>query len=1411
MNKELQKPDYLFEVSWEICNKIGGIHTVISTKAPYFADKLRDKHILLGPDVFRDETEHPEFEEDTELFKDWKAEAAKQSIGVKIGYWKIPSHPVVILVDFSKLIHQKDEIFSKYWESFRLDSLSGQWDYIEPALFGYAAGRVIESFVNHYLRPSEKVITQFHEWLTGMGILYIKEFLPRAGTIFTSHSTVIGRMLASQNIKLYKELDNIVPADAAKKLNIISKNSLEKLAAVHADVFNVASNMTARECEKLLGKAPDRITPNGFDENTIPNAELFDSKREQAREKIKFVTEKLLGHSISENAMFIATSGRYEFRNKGIDVFLDALGKINTSNELNRELVVLMLLPANHYGPRKELKKKIDTNDDSVIDISFITHNLHYIENDPVITKIKSLGLDNKSGSKVKVVFVPSYLDGKDGIFNVPYYDLLIGFDLTVFPSYYEPWGYTPMESLAFKVPSIASSLSGFGNWIEAKMKTRDEGLYIIHRNDENDKETIENIAKTVIHHSKFDDKAMLIAREKAATISHMIFWQNFIDDYHQLFNQALERVVKRDGYKGLKKARPSETVQQIKHPVVNAPNWKRITVLSNLPEKLGVFNEFIKNLWWTWDCKVLELFEEIDPAIWKNCERNPIALFERVDYGRLKELENDKDYLKRLNNANERFKAYMAKAEKKEPPRVAYFSMEFGLHESLKIYSGGLGILAGDYLKEASDSNIDMVGIGLLYRYGYFKQLLSINGEQIVSYESEDFSKVAVTPVRDDDGNFKTITIVFPGRKLYARIWKAAIGRINLYLLDTDFDANSDQDRYITHNLYGGDQENRLKQEILLGIGGTRALEELGIKADIFHSNEGHSAFCGLERLLLLINKENLTFWEAREVVRSSTLFTTHTPVPAGHDSFSEELLRTYIAHYPSRLKITWDELMAFGRANPNDRAEKFNMSYLAAHLAQETNGVSMLHGTVTRDMFAKLWPGYLADELYIGHVTNGVHYPTWTAHEFRKLYSNNFGENFEENQIDADLWAKIHDVDDQEIWAVKQTLKKRLITYIKDRFRDNWIKRHENPQQIIEVFGNLKEDRLTIGFARRFATYKRAQLLFKNLERLSDIVNNPDRPIQFLFAGKAHPHDKMGQELIRLIVDISKRPEFIGKVLFLQNYDMELARKLVQGVDIWMNTPTRPLEASGTSGQKAAMNGVPNFSVLDGWWVEGFREDSGWSLPKERTYDNQEFQDKLDAETIYSILENEILPVYYDRDKNNIPKRWIGYMKNTIGYVAPKFTTTRMITDYRDRYYHRLYERSQKMRQDDHQMAKEIAFWKNDICKHWEKIEVLDTNILNKNSEHYQMGTEYDARVTLNLGELTPEDIGVEIIMTNDFADIVQKHEFEVMGNEGKKTHYELKLNPLRPGTFNYGLRIFPKNNLLPHRQDFGYLKWI
>ncbi len=1410
MSENILQPDYLFETSWEVCNKIGGIHTVVTSKALEYVQKFGDKYILFGPDIIRDDIDHPEFEEDNQLYKDWRTEALNDGMGIKVGRWKIPSKPVVVLVDFTKFINQKDLIFTQFWETYKLDSISGQWDYAEPALFGYAVGKVIESFVQYYMKSTEKIIAQFHEWMTGTGVLYLKHNQPRIATVFTTHATVLGRSLAGNNKPLYDKIDTYDPAEVAKMFNVISKDSLERSAAINADCFTTVSDITGNECEKLLGKKPDIITPNGFDNTIVSTGKTFDEKRASSRKKIINAAEKLLGYSLSDDVVMTAISGRYEFKNKGIDLFLDSLGKLNSSNDLQKEVIGWFLIPANHYGPRKDLKRNISEEISEPLPEPYLTHNLHYVEYDPILKKLKELNLTNAKENKVKVIFVPSYLNGDDGIFNLHYYDYLMGLDLTVFPSYYEPWGYTPLESLAYHVPSITTTVAGFGKWVIDHYKEPENGLKVITRNDINDVDVVNDITNFIVKFTNLSKDEIQKATNKAFDISNIALWKNFINEYWSAYSLALDKVEKRAGYKGLDKETQTTRVQKIPRPIVNTPKWTRITVLSNLPDKLKLFNEIIQNLWWSWYCPAIELFEEIDPEMWQRSGRNPILLFDMVDFSRLQELEKDKEFLQRLKSVHQHLKGYLARKDFRDP-KIAYFSMEFGLQDSLKIYSGGLGILAGDYLKEASDSNINITAIGLLYRYGYFKQMLSVYGDQIVAYEPEDFTKVPISPVRDENGNFITITIALPGRKMYARLWKVNVGRVDLYLLDTDFDANTEEDKYITHQLYGGDHENRLKQEILLGIGGIRALEALGIKPHIYHSNEGHSAFIGLERLRKYINEDNLTFYEAKEVVRASTLFTTHTPVPAGHDAFTEELLRKYIAHYPDRLKITWDELMSLGKANSNDPHEKFNMSYLAAHLSQEVNGVSMLHGKVTRDMFSILYKGYLPEELYIGHVTNGVHYPTWVAKDFRRLFNLKFGDFFEEDLTNKKHWEKVYDIDDEEIWDVKKKLKRRLISYIKMRFRDNWVKRHENPQQVIEIIDKLDDTKLTIGFARRFATYKRAHLLFNNLERLSDIVNNPDRPVQFLFAGKAHPHDKAGQDLIKRVVSISKMPEFMGKILFLQNYDMELGRQLVQGVDIWLNTPTRPLEASGTSGEKAVMNGTLHFSVLDGWWVEGYEPGVGWALSQERTYDNQEFQDKLDAETIYSIIENEIAPAYYEKNRDGLSVKWVGFMKNSFAKVAPKFTTTRMIFDYRDQYYSKLFERTVKVVDNDFKMAKEIAQWKAIMSKNWHDIKVVNTDILQKDSDHYLMNMEYKASVELDLGDIDPEDIGVEILVTEHYYHVIQHQELEWVSSKNDHVIFETFIKPLKPGTFDYGLRIFPKNINLPHRQDFGFLKWI
>lgn len=842
-----------------------------------------------------------------------------------------------------------------------------------------------------------------------------------------------------------------------------------------------------------------------------------------------------------------------------------------------------------------------------------------------------------------------------------------------------------------------------------------------------------------------------------------------------------------------------------------NTPAWKKLVVESNIPESLNSLKEISKNLWWTWNTKARELFEYIDEEIWEESSHNPIVLLDEVNYNRFIKLEKDDEFRYKLDWVYNEMNNYLEERAKSESSKIAYFSMEYGLHDSLKIFSGGLGILAGDYLKEASDSKLNMTGIGLLYRYGYFKQALNNHGEQIANYEAEEFAKIPVTPVFVNN-EWLTIEVEYPGRNLKARVWQVNVGSVKLYLLDADIEENRDEDRYVTHHLYGGDNENRLKQEILLGFGGIKVLKALEVDAEVYHCNEGHAAFIGLERLKNYIEEQNISFDEACELVRGSTLFTTHTPVPAGHDSFHNDMLKKYLGAFPEKIGLNWEQFLMLGKTNAGE--DHFNMSYLAANLSQNINGVSKLHGDVSKHILKDLYPGYFAEELHIGYVTNGVHYSTWAAKEWKELHRKYFGQDFPESQSDLNVWNKIYDVPDEEIVELKQELKKKLIDYIKQRFSDNWIKRNENPKLITETLSKLNPEALTIGFARRFATYKRAHLLFTNLERLSKIVNNPERPVQFLFAGKAHPADGGGQALIKHIVEISKRPEFIGKILFIQNYDMNLAKMMLQGVDIWMNTPTRPLEASGTSGEKGVMNGTIHFSVLDGWWVEGYKPEAGWALPLERSFDVQEYQDELDAETIYNIFEQEIIPTYYNRNKNGISHNWVSYVKNTIAKVAPNFTMRRQLNDYIERFYEPQAARFEKLRNNNLEKAKALSAWKNKVAEAWDGIKLVETNIEDGIAKTYKTGEKHPASITIDLNGLSTDEVGVEVVLVEKQEDkdiLIESHEFKSQKQDGNTVVYTTDLTIMNPGSYDYGIRIFPKNEDLPHRFDFNYVKWI
>ena len=680
----------------------------------------------------------------------------------------------------------------------------------------------------------------------------------------------------------------------------------------------------------------------------------------------------------------------------------------------------------------------------------------------------------------------------------------------------------------------------------------------------------------------------------------------------------------------------------KIKASCSNGANWKQVNVKSRIPKELDKLEELSRNMWWAWNHDARSLFRNLDEKLYEKVGGNPVMLLEQLSYEQMEELAQNKAVVQKMNHVYDMFREYMDVEPDRSRPSVAYFCMEYGMSHVLKIYSGGLGILAGDYMKEASDSNVDMCGVGFLYRYGYFTQTLSMDGQQIANYEAQNFGSLPVERQLDEHGNPLMLEVPYLNYKVYASVWRVNVGRVKLYLLDTDNELNSEFDRPITHTLYGGDWENRLKQEILLGIGGVLLLKRLGIKKDIYHCNEGHAALCNVQRLLDYV-QEGLTFNQALELVRASSLYTVHTPVPAGHDYFDEGLFSKYMSGYAPALGISWDEFIGMGRQNPEDHSERFCMSTFACNTCQEVNGVSWLHGKVSQRMFANIWKGYFPEESHVGYVTNGVHFLTWAATAWKRLYERNFDKTFLSDLSNEKIWHAIYNVPDEDIWKTRMELKTKLIHYIREKFRDSWLKNQGDPSRVISLMDKINPNALLIGFGRRFATYKRAHLLFTDLDRLAKIVNNPNYPVQFIYTGKAHPADGAGQGLIKKIYEISQRPEFLGKIIFLENYDMQLARRLVSGVDIWMNTPTRPLEASGTSGEKALMNGVLNLSVLDGWWLEGYREGAGWALTEKRTYDNQGYQDQLDAATIYSLLENEILPLYYARNSKGYSAGWM------------------------------------------------------------------------------------------------------------------------------------------------------------------------
>ncbi|MDX2227238.1 MAG: alpha-glucan family phosphorylase [Verrucomicrobiae bacterium] len=842
-------------------------------------------------------------------------------------------------------------------------------------------------------------------------------------------------------------------------------------------------------------------------------------------------------------------------------------------------------------------------------------------------------------------------------------------------------------------------------------------------------------------------------------------------------------------------------------------------SVVPHLPPRIEGLRELVYNLWWSWTPEAADLYRTLDFGLWEKYHHNPVRLLREIHQNQLSAAAENPAFLEKFDALMTRLHAYKTKGDRwfqktyagEHDFKVAYFSAEFGIHEALPIYSGGLGILAGDHCKAASDLGLPFVAVGLLYRVGYFRQRINKDGWQESESVVWNFHELPITEVRDDKGNHIKVSVDLPGRKVTIQVWQARVGNISIMLLDTDVPENREEDRKITYQLYGGDHDMRIKQEIVLGIGGTRALEALGHKPSVYHMNEGHAAFLGLERIRMMVEKSGLTFSEALQVVAASGLFTTHTPVAAGNDAFAADLMRTYFVDFAKQLGISFEELLKYGRPWHGSDTEPFSMTILGLRLSRQCNGVSALHGDVSRGMWQTVWPGVPKNEIPITSITNGVHTQTWMSPEFRHLLEKYLGPSWEDNIEKPQTWAPVADIPALELWSLHQARKLKLIERVRFRVQRQRLREEASPEYISAAQQILSPDVLTIGFARRFATYKRANLLLKNLERLKTIMNNAQRPVQFVFAGKAHPADEPGKRFLQQIYKAADDPSFRNKLIFVEDYDIDLARYLISGVDVWLNNPIRPLEASGTSGQKGPINGGLNLSILDGWWCEGYNGKNGWAINPGVYSSNPATQDEFDAVSLYTLLEQEVVPRYYERDANGIPQKWVTLMKESMMSIAPQFSTFRMVQEYTGRLYINASRANSKFMDHDFAPARELSAWKEQMRQAWPQARVLEVK-WEKKFVQFKVGEQFEVGAKISLGTLKPENVLVEIYIEDTHGALpetcVAMNKTADLGN-GQYV-YNGTVPAGESGSYRFNVRILPRHPHLLQKHELRLITW-
>ncbi|WP_367359847.1 alpha-glucan family phosphorylase [Syntrophus sp. (in: bacteria)] len=1410
---------YLFECSWEICNKVGGIYTVISSKIREALKVFGENYYLLGPDL----KTNLDFEEtDEECWNRIREGAAIKDLPCRFGRWRIPGEPKVILVNFG-LKYNKDQLLYRMWEDYGVDSIAGGWDYTEPVMFSHACGEVIETIYNLVVRPQGgTAIAQFHEWMTGAGLLFLKKAIPEIGTVFTTHATILGRTLAGSGMDIYASMDHISPLREANTHNITAKYSMEVATAREAGCLTTVSEITALEAKNFLGRYPDIITPNGLDMEQIPN--LVQDRRPALRSRMRLLkaASRFLKKDLPGDTKIMAISGRYEFHNKGIDIFLEALGRLEKEMEGEQSLLVFFFILGGHTDLIPALQSdyaKVETGTPPIC-----THRLHYEASDPILETSNRLGLKNLPQNRINMIFIPAYLNGHDGLINLTYYEALAGCDLGVFPSYYEPWGYTPQESAAHAVPTISTDQAGFGLWVQSSF-TEHGGVMILKRKGREPHAITDDLSNILKEFLSWTEIEMQQRRESAWTIASRANWVEFFKYYTAAYDKA-EAVAREHTEKLALVDYRTAFRHSFAGTVSTQPHFRRFTAVANLPREISRLRELAYNLWWAWNPSALDLFAALDPQLWTEMGNNPVRMLETVSAERLIEARNNTVYMGLYESVMKQFDRYMTdktlcprlskSPEIKWSAPVAYFSTEYGLHESLPIYSGGLGVLSGDHIKTASDLNIPLVGVGLLYRSGYFKQFIDKDGVQIAEYPESDFSNMPLQIVQDEKGEEVQISLELPGRTLYANIWEVQVGRLSLYLLNSDVPGNTPQDRNITGRLYPADQRTRIEQELLLGAGGIRLLRKLGIKPSLYHLNEGHSAFLVFSLIQLLMTEEGLNFDEASEVVRSNTVFTTHTPVEAGNERFNKDLIEHYFSSFVKWAGISWSQFYDMGLKEAGDD-KPFFMTVLGLKMSHMCNGVSQIHGRVARRMWRDVWKGFHELDIPIRTVTNGVHMASYIAPKVWELFDLYFGRGWQNSITNPETWKKVWDIPDAMLWRTRYELKQRMIDYIRNHISRHWSRYGYSKTWREELYSKINPTALMIGFARRFAPYKRADLILSDLERLDKILNHPTRPVHLVFAGKAHPNDEMGKSLIKKVIAICNREAFRGKIIFLDDYDINVARHLVRGVDVWLNTPRRPHEASGTSGEKVIYNGVLNLSISDGWWAEGYDGENGWTIgPVVRDHlEDDAGADEEDALSLYSMLENSVIPLFYDRDTAGIPDKWIAMIKRSIHTLAPRFNTERMLQEYYDEMYLPTVQRSAELSESGHRLAREIAQWKSTIPMRFSSLHLLDISVEGIQGDTIVVDQPLVVTARIDPGKLSPEEIYVELFIGRDdgygFLGTPDRVPLKRVSNllNGSlifTTEYRIRRN----GPHSYGIRVLPYNDRLASRHETGLILW-